>query len=392
MNPHGDMPPDSHGGGRFKVPQDGAMKEPSLPVGTLEVYVLDAFQEPMANQTVELKIIHSTIAQGETRESASATTDEKGRAVFTDLMVGSGHSYNVRVEYQEASFTVRDVRLDDRSGSVALLHLFETTTDIFKARLISASEVRIGQKDDVLVISYRIEMENPGPYALKLGEQLVLPKGHKALTVPDNMFPTITGNDKGVMIEGTVRPGPHVIGFTFHVPMEYDGAQELDLSYLPTTVAARVRVTASKKMELKVEGFEPAARRYDGQASWLESSRELENLDQGFITKSHIDIKGLPKRAWGAFVAAGLAFMAVVAGLSYALTRHRQREIPLDTLQDLTEAKQALLAEFVALEKAHRRGEIGPKSYAKIRQAMLESLARIVDKLEKAKAQEVLGR
>jgi hypothetical protein len=45
--------------------------------------------------------------------------------------------------------------------------------------------------------------------------------------------------------------------------------------------------------------------------------------------------------------------------------------------KDLREAQEALLDEMVALERAHRSGEVGPKTHARVRVSLLDALARI---------------
>lgn len=55
-----------------------------------------------------------------------------------------------------------------------------------------------------------------------------------------------------------------------------------------------------------------------------------------------------------------------------------------DSRRDLAEAREALLGELVALERARKSGEVGPKTYARVRASLLDALARIVTMIEGA--------
>ena len=78
----------------------------------------------------------------------------------------------------------------------------------------------------------------------------------------------------------------------------------------------------------------------------------------------------------------GLAACALLGAIAYTLQRGDSRELPDDAREDLLDAREALLREIVDLERAHRRGDVGPKTYARVRGALLDSLARIVAMLE----------
>lgn len=374
---------------RARVPQDGSAREPSLKPGTLKIGIFDAFEAPLTNFEFELLIVHSTIAQGETRETKKGRTNEEGLAVFDDLPVGSANTYMVRAQNKGASFSVKNIRLDDRAGAVALLHVFEPTNDFMLAQVAGLTEIGISHKEDLLVVDYALLYENPGPYALQLDESLDLPPGFKAVDAPDQQYPTVVATDNGARLQGTLRPGRHVIEFSFRVPLEDDGEQSLPIPMPPNVVNSTVRVSASKKMGLDVEGFSSSVRKNGDNGSWLESSYQMQDLRGGFIQRANVHLTGLPTQPWGSYAAAGLAVVALAAGAMYVVSRRGKGVAPADSLEDLTEAQQALLDEFVALERARQRGDIGPKSYARLRQAMLDALARIVERLDKLKATQI---
>jgi hypothetical protein len=90
----------------------------------------------------------------------------------------------------------------------------------------------------------------------------------------------------------------------------------------------------------------------------------------------------LPTPGPGRWVAAVLAALALVGAAAYLVQSRGSTELPDDAREDLLDAREALLREIVELERARRRGDIGPKTYERIRGALLDSLARIVSMLE----------
>jgi hypothetical protein len=95
----------------------------------------------------------------------------------------------------------------------------------------------------------------------------------------------------------------------------------------------------------------------------------------------------LPTRGITPWIAAAAAATTAGGALAYVVSRRGQpHTLAADTRDDLLEAKEAMLLEIVELERAHRTGAVGPRAYDRLRKAMLDALARIVDKLEAAPA------
>jgi hypothetical protein len=65
-----------------------------------------------------------------------------------------------------------------------------------------------------------------------------------------------------------------------------------------------------------------------------------------------------------------------------AARRGRRDRLAEDAREDLVQARDALLDELVALERAKIRGQVGPKTYERVRAAMLDALANVVAELD----------
>jgi hypothetical protein len=387
-SPHGASPsgaggPPSAGRRMYQPPPDETFPDPSLPRGTLVAAIRDANDLPVAGATVELGIVHASVAQGDRREQRSATTDASGLARFEGLEVGTAHSYVVRSKRGEATYTAESAILPAQGGVVVGLHVFDASRRIEDTTLFSRSFVDVSVKDDHLIVEQRAELANASPVAWVADYEIPLPAGFSAFTAAEGMRPPVVATDRGARIFGTVPPGITSIGFRYHLPLETDGDQAFVASMPPHTATARVVTEASKKMGLDAEGFGKAERVADRTGkSFLVATRKWSPEQGGFIERFDVRITGLPERGWGAFLAAGLLLVAVAAGGAYAYQQRGATTLPVDSRDDLVEARDALLAEIEQLERAHQRGEVGPRSYARLRQALLDALARILALLD----------
>jgi hypothetical protein len=385
VNPHGAANP--HGGGRpqqqgYTPPEDGGKVDPSLPKGTIALYLGDAFDQPVDGAEVELLIVHESVAQGKSQETKVGTTNAEGEVTFAGLAYGSGHSYALRSIRGPASFEVGPMGLTDKGGVRAFLHVFDSTSNIEQAGILGRTEVQLSFKEDVIVVNCSVTYVNRSPYAWVAEREITLPAGFKALTTPDGMSPSLVPTETGAILRGTLPPGEVELGFRYHLPLEKDGKQDLRLPFLPNIVQVAVGMEASKSMELSGKGFDPPKRSPDPTGkSWLVTYRNAKDRND-HIPYAELAITGLPTRAIGSWVALGLALAAAGIAAAYVVSRRHQVALPADTMADLEDAKQALLKEFVSLERARKQGEIGPKTYDRIRRAMLDALARIMSELE----------
>ena len=89
-----------------------------------------------------------------------------------------------------------------------------------------------------------------------------------------------------------------------------------------------------------------------------------------------VTLSGLPTPGPGRWIAVALAVLALGAGIFSSASA--AAAIDDDARQDMVDAREALLSELVALERAHKDGSVGPRTYARVRASLLDALARIV--------------
>jgi hypothetical protein len=391
--PHGGTParpappPAGHGRGGDpgeNIPEDTATEDPSVPRGVVIVTIKDAEERAIPRAPIKLDVLHSSVAKGDSREELTRETDEQGSFRFEGLTIGSGTSYRVTTTRGPATYDVGPFVLSDQAGKRVVLHSYEVARNIEDVLVAMQSVSYVSLREDAISIEHLFSIFNLGTVAWAPDVTITLPEGFKAFNKPESAenvrFDEVKG--KGAVLRGTVAPGRHDVTFRYQVPLEGDEQQAIRVELPPRVAQARVMVEASKTMAASVAGF-PATQRSqnrDGKRI-LVTDRQVSRNEGGLRTLD-ITLTGLPTPGPGRWIAVVLALISIAGAAAYAFQRRDARELAPDAREDLLDAREALLREIVELERLHRRGDIGPKTYDRIRGALLDSLARIVSMLE----------
>jgi hypothetical protein len=370
----------------FNPPQDTAVDDPSLPAGVIVVTIKDAQDKPLPGAPITLNILHSTVAKGESRERRSATADGSGMARFEGLSFGSGHSYQIVTKRGPATYSNPPVGLVDKAGKRIVVHAYDTSTNLEELTLAMQGIVYLSLREDSIQIEQLLSVYNLSPTAWQADAPIELPKGWKAFNKQESggeaRVDEVPGT--GAALRGTFPPGRTDIDFRYQVPLDNEERQSIKIHLPPRVAQARVMAESSRTMGLSVAGF-PGAQATEGRDGkrLLITEKQAQRADGG-VRDIDIELSGLPTPGKGRWVAVVLALLAMAAG-GYYLLEHREAGIDADTRDDLIDAREALLGEIVALERAHKSGEVGPKTYARVRASLLEALGRIVNMLEESK-------
>jgi len=370
----------------FNPPQDTAVDDATLPPGVLVVTIKDAQDKPIAGAPITLAILHSTVAKGESRERRSATADGGGTARFEGLSFGSGHSYSVQTKRGPAVYSSAPVGLVDKAGKRVVVHAYDTSANVEELTLAMQGVVYLSLREDSIQIEQLLSVYNLSPTAWQADAPIDLPKGFKAFNKQDAGGEARVDEVPGVgaALRGTFPPGRTDIDFRYQVPLANEAQQSLRIHLPPRVAQARVMAESSRTMQLSVAGF-PGAQPSEGRDGkrLLITEKQAERAAGG-VRDLEILLTGLPTPGPGRWIAVLLALCAAAAGGFYVF-EHREAGIDADTRDDLVDAREALLGEIVALERARKSGEVGPKAYARVRASLLDALGRIVSMLEESK-------
>jgi len=85
-----------------------------------------------------------------------------------------------------------------------------------------------------------------------------------------------------------------------------------------------------------------------------------------------VELRDIPVPGPARIIATLLASLGVLAGLGYAFTTRKS----LVAGGSAKEERARLLADLEELERAHRVGDVGPKTYERARRELIDAIAR----------------
>lgn len=369
--PHGHAAGGAENNGMFQPPQDGAMDDPTYPVGTLIVHILDPSGKPIPNAPVTLGILFNSVAKGESRKRLFANTDDKGVARFDHMETGSSVAYRPMVINDGATFSVMPFRMPEKTGMSAVLHVYPVIESLEGALVVSQSVLYAEVKDDRIQVQQAVKIYNFGKTAWVPKDVIIpLPETFTAFTTQQGM--SDVGADavpkKGVKIHGTFAPGQHMIEFRWQLPYAGEAEVRFDVGMAPHTAASRVIAPASKEMKLEVPGFPPPQENSDGMGQRaLITEKQLRREDAPLKTVTVV-IKGLPTEGPGKIIATVLSASGLLLGLVLGTKKPDKH--------DRKKERARLLDELEDLERSHEAGDIGPKTYERARRELIDAVAR----------------
>jgi hypothetical protein len=364
---------------------DSLAEDPGLPAGTIVVTVKDGDDKPMPHASVKLAVLHSSVAKGESSEQMVREADDAGTARFEGLPRGSGSSFRLSTSRGAATYVLGPFNLSEKGGRRAVLHSFEATATLDShVMVVMRAAIGVSLREDAIEVQHLLSIINLGKTAWLANTPIELPKGFKAFNKPDTnedgRIDEVPGT--GAAIRGTFPPGERDLDFRYQVPLEGDATQALHLRLPQRVTQTRVLAEASRSMGLEVRGFSPA-RHVESRDGKRLLVTDFTARAPGEASAIDITLSNLPTRGPGRWIAVMLAVIALGVGIAYA-AQASDGSLDGDAKKDLAEAREALFGEIVALERAHKSGEVGPKTYMRVRASLLDALARIMSMIEAA--------
>jgi len=362
--------------GMFKPPPDTAEEDPSLPAGSLVVEVRDADNQPIPNAGLVLVVLHQSVALGQNKENRPVQADASGRLRLDHLELGTGVSYWVKDLVGPATFASSPVQLTSGRGMHEVFHVYPVVRDIERGALIVVQGILYFEvKDDRVQVEQVVSLFNFGRTAYCPDNLVVrLPTGFTALTSQAQMSDqgVDTVEREGAKLRGTFAPGRHDLEFRWQLPYDGDADVTVDVGLPPHTAVMRVMAAAGRDTKLIVDGFPEAVRRTDNQGlRVLVTEKQVQRNEP--ISSVHVSIRGLVTPGTGRIAATMLASLTVAFGLVLGFGKKTGRGSGAKT------ERASLLEELEELERAHRRGDVGPKTYEKVRRQLVDAIAQTLD-------------
>lgn len=367
-NPHGSTTADS------------SQPDPDLPPGTIVAQIVNAAGQPIAGREVRLGVLRQSVAEGESRSFQSAVSSETGEVRFAGLQTETAFSYRVTLKEGEAEYASPPFNLRPEAGQRVLLHIYPVTTELRGTMVGMRGIVVVETRDDVFQLEMMLRIFNVGRTTwVPKDVSFALPEGTKGFVANETMTDVRVKLDgeRNVQLLGTYTPGQHDVTFRFQVPNNHTERREISFDLPPRVAELRIIAAAAPGMSMSVPGFEAAEPSVGNNGErMLVTGRQLRPGDPELEAVT-IQLSGIPTPGPGRWIAAALALLAALGGLAGYLRRSPVNGGSALPAQDAAAARSRLLDELVDVERAHRQGEIGPKTYERARRALVDALTRL---------------
>ncbi|HVY38158.1 MAG TPA: hypothetical protein VHM31_09485 [Polyangia bacterium] len=377
-----------------------AVADGTLPIGRLDVQVLDENGAPIPQHTVLLGMVDKS----NKIDVRKADSDAGGVAHFAGLPHGDGSGYAAVLEWHGLRLGTAPFPMPDTSGARAEIRALGRTADTSVMTIGEGGRVIVQMHEDTLQFLEMLPLENtsdkifdPGPGAV----EIPLPSGFVGAEAQESDRKIEVRQNHGMAVHGVFTPrrslgattakaaGQEVV-FGFVLP--YHGDTRAFAQPMPNGMGAGTLIT-EQIAGLSVSGpgiGARQARELSGRKYWV---MPIEPIPPGGVLS--FTLTGLPSTdATGQYVAGGLA-LALIGGAFVFGRRPRapgQKGDPKgatlgDTRERLIEQRESTFAELLALERrARATGTPAPAEQRKQLVGRLEQIYRELAALDERQA------
>lgn len=361
-----------------------AIPAPELGDGVVTVRVVrEAIGNNVPGQQVQVII-------GGTKRTA--TTDEQGRAEFTNLPRGDDARAEVTVDGEllvsqpfkvPTSGGLRVILVGGIAKAAERKKQEEAASaagPAVKGVVVFGGNTRVLMqfRDDALEVYYVLEILNTARARVDIGGPLTLdfPEGALGATALEGSSPSATVSTRRVIVTGPFASGSTLVQVAFRMP--YDSSQ---LTMEQTWPAALQQVTVGVE---KVNNLSIASPQFTSASDVTADGGDVFVLGRGpalpaggttKVTLSNLPIHSKMPR----YVALGLAGLLAGLGVWLAFTKRAGLG---DARLALTKRRDTLLSQLEQLEVKRRAGSIEPNGYTTRRQRIYTELERIYGELD----------
>jgi hypothetical protein len=390
-NPRGNGSADPHGGGdphaghghgdedQDETPrllQDTAEPSPSVAGGSVVAMLLDESDKVIPNALIELKVIESNIAKGDSQSKKTTTTSADGIGQFQGLQTGSGFSYRVVVNRQGAQFGSPPFQLPPFVGVRVRLHVYPVERDLERVTVVMQTGFYAEVKDDRIQLEQAIGIFNMGKTAWSpLDLEVKLPEGFTAFTAEKAAGDIAVDSTKqGYKIRGTFAPGRHDVSFRFQVPYSGDNSADMTVGLPPRLAVVRVIAAAAQGMAMDVPGFPQPKLESDNEGQRALITEKQGRRDQE-IRSFDLHLRNIPETGLPRNTVRLLCLGVLLLMVGSIITAIRaSRNLPQVKLPQ-GKTRDDLIDDLRQLEAAHKSGDVGIKTYERARRELLDALA-----------------
>jgi hypothetical protein len=355
---------------------DQALPSAEVPVASVVAKVVNEHGAPIAGAKVVLVSASESVARGTDRAELMAKSDAQGIASWSGLGTGAVERYMVRSSRDSVDYASVPFELTKEMGHKVLLHLFPATDDIEQTLLALRAFVYVEPRDDVFQFNVQYRAFNMGTTSyLPSRLALALPQGAKAFSGHEGAVRAVTDGSI-VRFSGAFTPGQHDLSFRFQVPNDNDATAAFRMDLPPRVAEVQLVAETASTMSLVAEGFGPAtpSTNQNGQRVQVLTRR---GQVEAPLKELRFELRGVPVQGPGRWISGFVASLLVVSGLIVAARRKGKRSEVESEQRERARAEALIFDELVALERAYRKDQIGPKTHEQAREVLLSALVEL---------------
>jgi len=352
-----------------------------VPAGTVEVRLTGSDGKPLSGQRVLL----ISMTKDQKLSQRDATTGPDGRARFEKLSASADMGYLVQSSFHGAPYNSAPFKVPEKPGMLVELKVWPPTQDGSQVTLGRESHIAIELGDEQLNVIENLSIENRGEASYDpgaVGLYFPMAEGGVSPQRPDDAPAQFVVVEKqGVAWKGVVPPGRMTLRFGFVIP--FKNADVPFRQVMPVAMDG-ARVIVERVDGLEVEG--PIAQKRDEREM---SGRKFlliwtdEPLARGSAIELGLHGLPVPDRR-GPFLA--LAASLLVVGWGVVMARRPAKSASGDKKRKLTERRERLLGELVALETSRRAGRTDVERWKTRREDLVGTLERVYRDLDAEQA------
>jgi hypothetical protein len=400
--------PPGHGAGAPGGAQQGAFRMgaptgtvapvPDLPAGTLELDLRDAGGQPLAGKRVQLAQVRLKPAQGGQEAGrevgvVEATSDQRGRARFTELLTGEAAGYAAVTEHEGLRLGTQPFRMPVESGMRGQILALRRTADRSALQLDPRSKIILQLREESIAVMMALFVRNTSQELFDPGEEgliLPLPDGAVGAQELEGSEPIEITPGVGIKIKNPIPPdsaAQFVTQVRFGYVLLADGSSVDLRQTLPISLPEPfILAPARDKLDVEGSGVRKLPDEKDSEGARVLAWTTPPVPASGTLS---LAVTGIPSRdRAGRTAAATLCIIFIVGAVILAGPLRGKRDDSDEQRESLSQKREKLFAELVTLEQQRKADEPRGASNGKLGDrrrelvGKLETVYRELAKLE----------